>query len=117
MGRNITGSWRRIKKGLNAVTFDDFNTLRYPAEETEDVIYPILKTLKRQGLGVNDEEFLKWYFKEDELYRFACMHASYSRFITTFSHFSYPFQLIFLVLWLANFFVPCLACEQTSHKA
>lgn len=69
VGRNITGSWRRIKKGLSAVTFDDFNTLRYSAGETEDVIYPILKILKRQGLGVNDEEFLKWYFKEDKLYR------------------------------------------------
>ena len=54
---------------LEAITFDDFHTLRYPVEEEEDIIYPILKALKRQGLDINDEEFLKRYFKEDELYR------------------------------------------------
>lgn len=54
---------------LEAITFDDFYTLRYPVEEGEDIIYPILKALKQQGLDINDEEFLKRYFKEDELYR------------------------------------------------
>ncbi len=54
---------------LEAITFDDFYTLRYPLEEREGIIYPILKALKRQGLEVNDEKFLKRYFKEDELYR------------------------------------------------
>lgn len=54
---------------LKAVTFDDFYTLRYSVDEGEDIIYPILKALKRQELDVNDEIFLKRYFKEDELYR------------------------------------------------
>jgi len=53
---------------VKAVTFDDFLTLRYPVGEKEDIIYPILKALKRQGLDVDDKEFLKQYFKEDELY-------------------------------------------------
>ncbi|UCE95211.1 MAG: HAD family hydrolase [Candidatus Bathyarchaeota archaeon] len=55
--------------GLEAVTFDDFYTLRYSVDEGEDIIYPILRALKRQELDVNDEIFLKRYFKEDELYR------------------------------------------------
>ena len=54
---------------LRAITFDDFLTLRFPVEEGEDIIFPILKALKRQELDVNDEEFLKQYFKENELYR------------------------------------------------
>ena len=54
---------------VKAVTFDDFNTLRYPLGEEEDIIYPILKALERQGLSVNDEEFLKQYLRVDRLYR------------------------------------------------
>lgn len=54
---------------LRAITFDDFLTLRFPVEEGEGIIFPILKALKRQKLDVNDEEFLKQYFREDELYR------------------------------------------------
>ncbi|MDH5266155.1 MAG: HAD-IA family hydrolase [Candidatus Bathyarchaeota archaeon] len=54
---------------LRAITFDDFLTLRFPVGEGEDIILPILKALKRQELDVNDEEFLKQYFREDELYR------------------------------------------------
>jgi HAD superfamily hydrolase (TIGR01549 family) len=54
---------------VNAVTFDDFLTLRYPIKEKEDIIYPILKALKREIVHVNDEKFLKQYFKENELYR------------------------------------------------
>jgi len=54
---------------LSAITFDDFYTLRHPVEEREDIIYPILKALKKQGLNVADEEFLKEYFREDEVYR------------------------------------------------
>jgi len=54
---------------LNAVTFDDFNTLRYPVGQREDIIYSILKALKRQGLDVADKQFLREYFHEDELYR------------------------------------------------
>jgi hypothetical protein len=36
----------------NAVTFDDFLTLRYPMEQREDIIYPILTALRRK-LDVN----------------------------------------------------------------
>jgi HAD superfamily hydrolase (TIGR01662 family) len=54
---------------VSAVTFDDFFTLRYPIGEKEDIIYQILKALKREDVGVDDEEFLKQYFKEDEHYR------------------------------------------------
>lgn len=54
---------------VKAVTFDDFLTLRYPVGQEEDIIYPILKTLKKEGLDVDDEEFLKQYFRENERYR------------------------------------------------
>jgi HAD superfamily hydrolase (TIGR01549 family) len=54
---------------VSAVTFDDFYTLRYPVEEKEDIIYPILKVLKKRGLNVNDENFLNQYFRADRLYR------------------------------------------------
>lgn len=54
---------------VDAVTFDDFYTLRYPAEETqEDVIYPILKSL-RNNLNVREKEFLREYFEIDKGYR------------------------------------------------
>jgi hypothetical protein len=50
-----------LKNILNvkAITFDEFFTLRYPIEEKEDIIYPILKALKREGISVDYEEFLK----------------------------------------------------------
>jgi len=54
---------------VEAVTFDDFYTLRYPVEEKEDIVYPVLKALKGQGLDVSDEEFLKQYFRADKLCR------------------------------------------------
>jgi HAD superfamily hydrolase (TIGR01549 family) len=54
---------------VRAVTFDDFYTLRYPVGEKEDIIYPILKALKSQGLHVNGESFLSQYFEADRLYR------------------------------------------------
>lgn len=54
---------------VKAVTFDDFYTLRYPAGEKEDIIYPILEGLEKRGLNVDDEEFLKHYLRADELYR------------------------------------------------
>lgn len=59
---------RNILK-LKAITFDDFYTLRYAREEREDIVYPILKALKRQGVDMDDEVFLKRYFREDETYR------------------------------------------------
>jgi HAD superfamily hydrolase (TIGR01662 family) len=54
---------------VRAITFDDFFTLRYPIGEEKDIIYSILEELKREGVGVDSEEFLKRYFKEDALYR------------------------------------------------
>jgi len=54
---------------VGAITFDDFFTLRYPVREREDIIYPILRGLKREGVVVDDEEFLRRYVKNDELYR------------------------------------------------
>jgi len=54
---------------VRAVTFDDFFTLRYPIGEKEEIICPILKALKRAGLNVNEEQFLKQYSRENELYR------------------------------------------------
>ena len=53
---------------VKSVTFDDFYTLRYAIEGIEDIVYPILRALKRE-LDVNDEEFLKEYFRADEAYR------------------------------------------------
>jgi len=53
---------------VKAVTFDDFLTLRYPMKQREDIIYPILKALRRK-LDVNKEQFLKQYFKENQLYQ------------------------------------------------
>ncbi len=54
---------------VNAVTFDDFLTLRYPLMEKEDIIFPILRVLRREGMSLNDKDFLKRYFEEDKLYR------------------------------------------------
>jgi len=53
---------------IKAVTFDDFLTLRYPMKQREDIIYPILTALKRK-LDVNEEQFLKQYFEENQLYQ------------------------------------------------
>ena len=53
---------------VKAVTFDDFLTLRYPIKQREDIIYPILTTLKRK-LDVNEEQFLRQYSKENQVYQ------------------------------------------------
>jgi len=54
---------------VDAVTFDDFYTLRYPVEEAQkDVIYPIFKAL-RKNLKVGEKEFLREYSKIDKGYR------------------------------------------------
>jgi len=53
---------------VEAVTFDDFYTLRYPVGKVEDIIYPVLRSLKSRGLNVDDKEFQKRYFAENELY-------------------------------------------------
>lgn len=54
---------------VKAVTFDDFNTLRYSVGEREDIIYPILEALIRQGLNFDNQEFLERYFRADKDYR------------------------------------------------
>ena len=59
----------RVVPKVRAITFDDFFTLRYPIKEREDIIYPILKMLKREGVSLDGKEFLKRYFREDALYR------------------------------------------------
>lgn len=53
---------------VKAVTFDDFLTLRYPMKQGEDIIYPVLTALRRR-LDLNEEQFLKQYFKENQLYQ------------------------------------------------
>ena len=54
---------------IDAITFDDFNTLRYGISEEEDIVYPIFRELKRSQLDIRQKEFLKEYFKMDELCR------------------------------------------------
>ena len=53
---------------VKAITFDDFYTLRYPVGEKEDIVYLILKSLKRK-LDLRDDEFLNEYFRADAAYR------------------------------------------------
>lgn len=54
---------------VDAITFDDFNTLRYAAEEVdEDIIYPILRSLKSEFV-INEGKFLQRYYRIDEDYR------------------------------------------------
>jgi len=58
-----------MKLRVMAVTFDDFNTLRYSAGEEEDIIHQISRELKRRGLEFDDQEFLGHYFRADKDYR------------------------------------------------
>jgi len=54
---------------VDAVTFDDFGTLRYSAKKQEDIIYPIFRALSEKGMSLTKETFLNQYFKMDALYR------------------------------------------------
>lgn len=54
---------------IDAVTFDDFGTLRFSAGEQEDIIYPILRALTQSGVRFERERFLDEYFKMDASYR------------------------------------------------
>jgi len=54
---------------VDAVTFDDFGTLRYGAKKQEDIIYPIFRVLSKRGMSLTKETFLNQYFKMDALYR------------------------------------------------
>jgi len=58
-----------MKFRVVAVTFDDFNTLRYSAGEREDIIHQISRELKRRGLEFDEQEFLGHYFRADKDYR------------------------------------------------
>lgn len=53
---------------FDAVTFDDFNTLRFQAEEQEDIIYPILRAMETK-IEIDEHEFLEAYFRADNNYR------------------------------------------------
>jgi len=53
---------------ISAVTFDDFNTLRYSVNK-EDIIYPIFRALKKHGIRIEEEDFLRKYFEGDRIYR------------------------------------------------
>ncbi len=53
---------------VDAITFDDFNTLRYDPEEEEDIIYAVLEAL-RVRIDVNEDDFLTAYVQADRTYR------------------------------------------------
>ena len=53
---------------VDAVTFDDYNTLRYSAEQ-EDIIYPILRNLRKEGIMLDEARFLREYHRADRAYR------------------------------------------------
>jgi len=53
---------------VDAVAFDDFNTLRYQIGEQEDIIYPILRAMETK-IEINEHEFLEAYFRADKTYR------------------------------------------------
>ena len=54
---------------VDAVTFDDFGTLRYSVSKQEDIIYPIFRALTKRGISLTEETFMNQYFKVDALYR------------------------------------------------
>ena len=54
---------------VKAVTFDDFRTLRHAAGEKEDIVHPIVRALREEGLDFREEDFLKAYFRIDKSYR------------------------------------------------
>lgn len=53
---------------FDAITFDDFNTLRYQVEEEENIIYPIIRFLETK-IEINENKFLETYFRIDRIYR------------------------------------------------
>jgi hypothetical protein len=57
----------RLSLAVSAVTFDDFNTLRYSKDE-KDIIHPILSAL-RNKVKVVEDDFLNEYFKADKAYQ------------------------------------------------
>jgi len=56
-------------EGLEAVTFDHYNTLQYSAiENQEDIINPIIRSLKTR-IDLDEERFLEKYAEQDKRYR------------------------------------------------
>ncbi|MFQ6124465.1 MAG: hypothetical protein ACE5R6_07665 [Candidatus Heimdallarchaeota archaeon] len=53
---------------FDAITFDDFNTMRYQIEEEEDIIYPIIRFMETK-IEINKNMFLETYFRVDRAYR------------------------------------------------
>lgn len=53
---------------VDAFTFDDFNTLRYQAEEEKNIIYVVLGALQTR-IDVNENSFLAAYAQADRVYR------------------------------------------------
>lgn len=53
---------------VDVVTFDDYLTLRYSPQQ-EDIIFPILWSLKEKGFTLNEEVFLMEYQRIDRSYR------------------------------------------------
>jgi HAD superfamily hydrolase (TIGR01509 family) len=62
-----TRELRQVRFKIDAVTFDDFGTLRFSVSQ-EDIIYPILNVLS-ENLRLDEEKFLDKYFKMDAYYR------------------------------------------------
>jgi len=59
----------KLSLEVDAVTFDDFGTLRYSASKQEDIIYPIFRALSKRDIHLTEETFLNQYFKIDASYR------------------------------------------------
>lgn len=58
-----------MKLDIDAVTFDYFKTLVHPARGTEeDIVFPILRALRRQ-IPIDEREFLQKYLQRDMEYR------------------------------------------------
>lgn len=53
---------------VDAVTFDDFNTLRYQVGEQEDIIYSILRAMETK-IVISEPDFLEAYFRANKSYR------------------------------------------------
>ena len=64
----VESGGHRLSIEVEAVTFDDFGTLRYSAGEKEDIIFPIMRALKKEGVNLRKRDFLQAYFRIDTSY-------------------------------------------------
>ena len=53
---------------ISAVTFDDFNTLRYSLNK-EDIIHPVLRALWKRRVKIEEKDFLREYVRADKAYQ------------------------------------------------